>query len=324
MKAMMVETLGPTEVMQYQTLPDLTAGPGEIRVRIRAVGLNFPDILMIAGKYQHKPDLPFAPGMEAAGEVLDVGDGVSGFAPGDRVIIHGKGGMYADEAVVPEAWAVPLPARWSFEEGAAFWSAYSTAYVSLVNRGRLQSGEVLLVHGAAGGVGLAAVELGSALGARVIATVGSDAKAEAVLSKGAEVAIDHRSENFRDRVMEITDGAGADVVYDPVGGEFLFQSLRAIAWGGRLLVIGFAGGTIPDVPANYALLKGCSVIGVRAGEYGRRDPAAGRRNMVHMLDLAADGKLNPHVHSVFPLERAVEALAVISGRQAIGKVVLSP
>ncbi|WP_417514360.1 NADPH:quinone oxidoreductase family protein [Minwuia sp.] len=320
----MVETLGPTEVMQYQTLPDLTAGPGEIRVRIRAVGLNFPDILMIAGKYQHKPDLPFAPGMEAAGEVLDVGDGVSGFAPGDRVIIHGKGGMYADEAVVPEAWAVPLPARWSFEEGAAFWSAYSTAYVSLVNRGRLQSGEVLLVHGAAGGVGLAAVELGSALGARVIATVGSDAKAEAVLSKGAEVAIDHRSENFRDRVMEITDGAGADVVYDPVGGEFLFQSLRAIAWGGRLLVIGFAGGTIPDVPANYALLKGCSVIGVRAGEYGRRDPAAGRRNMVHMLDLAADGKLNPHVHSVFPLERAVEALAVISGRQAIGKVVLSP
>jgi NADPH2:quinone reductase len=323
MKAMIVSELGPTDVMRHMEVPDPVAGPGEIRVRIRAVGLNFPDILMIAGKYQHKPDLPFAPGMEAAGEVLDAGEGAADFAPGDRVIIHGKGGMYAEQAAVPAGWAAPLPDRWSFEEGAAFWSAYSTAYVSLVNRGRLQAGETVLVHGAAGGVGLAAVELAAALGADVIAVVGGDAKAEAVRAKGAAHVIDHRTETFRDRVMEITGGRGADVIYDPVGGDVLFQSLRSIAWGGRLLVIGFAGGTIPEVPANYALLKSCSVIGVRAGEYGRRDPEAGRRNMRHMLALADEGRLNPHVHAAMPLSEAVEALAVIARREVIGKMVLT-
>lgn len=323
MKAMIVEELGPPEVMQMQTLPDPVPGPGEVHVRIRAVGLNFPDILMIAGKYQHKPPLPFAPGMEAAGEVIGVGDGVTRFRPGDRVIVGSKGGLYADQAVVPEASVLPLPDKWSFEEGAAFKSAYMTAYVSLVERGRLQPGETVLIHGAAGGVGLAAVELAAALGANVIATVGSEAKAEAVLARGANHAIDHRKENFRDRVMEITDGRGAEAIYDPVGGDFLFQSLRAIAWGGRLLVIGFAGGTIPDVPANYALLKSCRVIGVRAGEYVRKDPAAGERIFSHMADLASQGLLTPFVYDVFPLEKAVEALAVISARQVIGKVVLS-
>ncbi|WP_416900252.1 MAG: NADPH:quinone oxidoreductase family protein [Minwuia sp.] len=323
MKAMMVDELGPPEIMQFKEMPDPVAGPGEIRVRIRAVGLNFPDILMIAGKYQHKPDLPFAPGMEAAGEVLDVGDGVTDYAPGQRVIIHGKGGMYAEQAVVPEAWAVPLPESWSFEEGAAFWSAYLTAYVGLVSRGRMQAGETALIHGAAGGVGLAAVELAHALGARVIAVAGGKAKCDAVLAKGADFAIDHRTESFRDRVMEITDGAGADVIYDPVGGDVVFQSLRSIAWGGRLLIIGFAGGTIPEVPANYALLKSCKVIGVRAGEYGRRDPAAGRQVMRHMLELADSGKLQPHVHAVMPLQRAVDALAEISSRRVVGKMVLA-
>lgn len=323
MKAMIVEQLGPPEIMQMQTLPDPEPGPGEVHLRIRAVGLNFPDILMIAGKYQHKPPLPFAPGMEAAGEVLAVGDGVTRFRAGDRVIVGSKGGLYAEQTVVPEQAVLPLPGKWSFEEGAAFKSAYMTAYVSLVERGRLQAGETVLIHGAAGGVGLAAVELAHALGANVIATVGSDAKRDAVLAKGANHAIDHRTENFRDRVMEITGGRGAEVIYDPVGGDFLFQSLRAIAWGGRLLVIGFAGGTIPTVPANYALLKSCKVIGVRAGEYVRMDPAAGDRIFAHMSDLAGEGRLNPSVFKTFPLEEAVAALAVVSARQVIGKVVLT-
>lgn len=323
MKAMMVEKLGTPDVMQMQTLPDPEPGPGEVHVRIRAVGLNFPDILMIAGKYQHKPPLPFSPGMEACGEVLSIGEGVTRFGPGDRVIVGSKGGLFAEQAVVPQAAVLPLPARWSFEEGAAFKSAYMTAYVSLVERGRMQAGETVLVHGAGGGVGLAAVELASALGAKVIATVGSDAKRDAVLARGANHAIDHRTENFRDRVMEITGGKGAEVIYDPVGGDFLFQSLRAIAWGGRLLVIGFAGGTIPEVPANYALLKSCKVIGVRAGEYVRMDPDAGERIFGHMAEMAAEGKLNPCVYKAFPLSEAVAALAVISARQVIGKVVLT-
>ena len=266
--------------------------------------------------------LPFIPGMEAAGKVLEVGSDVTGFSVGDRGIIHSKGGMFAEEATLPAAWAVHLPEPWSYAEGAAFWSAYCTAWVSLVERGGLQAGETLLVHGAAGGVGLAAVELGAALGAEVIAVVGSDAKAEAVRAKGAAHVIDHRTETFRDRVLEITGGKGAEVIYDPVGGDVLFQSLRCIAWGGRLLVIGFASGTIPDVPANYALLKSCSLIGVRAGEYARRDPAAAKRMIAAMLAMAADGKLRPSVHQTMPLTDAVAALEVIASRGVIGKMVL--
>lgn len=322
MKALVVNELGTPEIMRQEDWPSVTPGPDDIRVAIRGVGLNFPDILMIAGKYQHKPPLPFIPGMEAAGEVLEVGSAVTGFAVGDRVVIHSKGGMFAEETTLPAAWAVHMPEPWSFAEGAAFWSAYCTAWVSLVERGSLQAGETLLVHGAAGGVGLAAVELGVALGAEVIAVVGSDAKADAVRAKGAAHVIDHRTETFRDRVLEITGGTGVDVVYDPVGGDVLFQSLRCIAWGGRLLVIGFASGTIPDVPANYALLKSCSLIGVRAGEYARRDPAAAQRMIAAMLDMARDGKLRPSVHQTMPLADAVAALEVISSRGVIGKMVL--
>lgn len=323
MKAMVVDELGPPENMNLRDMPAAKAGPGEIRVRIRSAGLNFPDILMIAGKYQHKAEPPFTPGMEAAGDVIETGEGVEGFAPGDRVIVHAKTGMFAEEVAAPADSALPLPDGWDYAQGAAFWSAYLTAYVGLVCRGGLKAGEWVLVHGAAGGVGLAAVELAHALGARVIAVVGGDAKAEAVRAQGAEFVIDHRSENFRDRVLEITGGDGADVVYDPVGGDGLFQSMRCIAWGGRLLVIGFAGGTIPDVPANYALLKSCSVIGVRAGEYGRRDPEAGRRNMAALLDLARAGRINPHVHARLPLANAAEALGLLSGREVIGKAVLT-
>ena len=323
MRALVVNELGTPDIMRMEEKPSVPPGPEEIRVRIRAAGLNFPDILMIAGKYQHKPPLPFTPGMEGAGEVLEVGSDVTQFSPGDRVVIHAKNGMYAQETTLPAAWAIKLPQAWTFAEGAAFWSAYCTAWVALVERGGLQAGETLLVHGAAGGVGLAAVELGVALGAEVIAVVGNDEKAAAVAEKGAAHVIDHRHETFRDRVLEITDGQGVDVVYDPVGGDVLFQSMRCIAWGGRLLVIGFASGTIPDVPANYALLKSCSLIGVRAGEYARRDPAASARMIKAMLALAAEGKLRPTVHQTMPLTEAVAALDVISSRGVIGKMILT-
>jgi len=323
MRALVVNELGTPDIMRLEERPSVAPGPDDIRVRIRAVGLNFPDILMIAGKYQHKPPLPFTPGMEGAGEVLEVGANVTQFSPGDRVVIHARNGMYAEETTLPAAWAIQLPEVWSFAEGAAFWSAYCTAWVGLVERGWLQAGETLLVHGAAGGVGLAAVELGAALGAEVFAVVGSDAKAEAVRAKGATHVIDHRHETFRDRVLAATDGKGVDVVYDPVGGDGLFQSMRCIAWGGRLLIIGFAGGTIPDVPANYALLKSCSLIGVRAGEYARRDPAASQRMIAAMLKLAAEGKLRPHVHQTMPLTDAGAALEVISSRGVIGKMILT-
>lgn len=322
MKALVVEELGAPEIMRLREFEPRAPGEGEIRVGVRAAGLNFPDILMIAGRYQHKPPLPFVPGMEGAGEVLEVGPGVEGFRPGERVIVHARSGLYATEATLPAEWAVPLPADWSFAEGAAFWSAYATAFVSLVHRGRLTAGETLLVHGAAGGVGLAAVEFGHALGARVIAVVGGEEKAAAVRAKGADYVIDHRRESFRDRVLELTDGIGADVVYDPVGGEVLFQSLRCIAWGGRLLVVGFASGTIPDVPANYALLKSCSVIGVRAGEFSRRNRAKGREMIERLLALAAEGRIHPAVYRTLPLADAAKALALISDRQVIGKVVL--
>lgn len=322
MEALVVHELGTPDIMRMERLDPKQPGPGQVRVRLHAAGLNFPDILMIAGKYQHKPPLPFTPGMEGAGEVIGVGAGVTDFAPGDRVIVHAKGGMYATEVVVPVDWAIPLPAAWDYAEGAAFWSAYCTAWVSLVERGWLKAGETVLVHGAAGGVGLAAVDLAHALGATVIAVVGGPEKAAAVRAKGADHVIDHRTENFRDRVMEITGGNGADVIYDPVGGDVLFQSLRAIAWGGRFLVIGFASGTIPDVPANYALLKSCSVIGVRAGEYARRDPERAKVMIRELLALAEAGRISPQVHSRFPLADAVEALGVISARQVIGKVVL--
>lgn len=322
MEALIVHELGTPDIMRMERLEPSPLKPDQIRVRLHAAGLNFPDILMIAGKYQHKPPLPFTPGMEGAGVVIEAGAAVTAFGVSDRVVVHAKGGMYATEVVVPAAWAIGLPDNWDYATGAAFWSAYSTAWVALVERGWTRPGETVLVHGAAGGVGLAAVDLAHAIGARVIAVVGGPDKAAAVRARGADHVIDHRQENFRDRVMEITGGQGADVIYDPVGGDVLFQSLRSIAWGGRLLVIGFAGGTIPDVPANYALLKSCSVIGVRAGEFARREPERGAAMIGKLLALAAEGRISPTVFARFPLARAVEALGVISARQVIGKVVL--
>ncbi len=309
--------------MTVEDIPSKPLAAGQVRVRIRAAGVNFPDILMVAGTYQLKPPLPFTPGLEAAGEVVEAGGGVAGLATGDRVIIHQRHGCYADEAVVESPQVLPLPQGFDFVEGAAFLVGSHTAYHALVQRAHLAPGETLLVHGAAGGAGLAAVEMGKLLGATVIATASSDAKLAAAKSRGADHGINYEVEAFDDAVKRLTAGAGADVIYDPVGGAVFERSLHCIAWGGRLLTIGFASGILPSAPANLILFKGCSVIGVRAGEAGRRNPALRRAALEALLALAGSGKLKPHISRVLPLERFAEAMRLLSDRKAIGRVVLT-
>ena len=296
-----------------------TPGPGEVRVRLRAASVNFPDILMVQGKYQHKPDLPFTPGMEGAGDVVAVGDGVAGFKPGDKVIVS-RLGCFADEIVVPAQMVYLLPAPFDYAQGAGFPAAYLTAYVALVRRGQLQRDETLLVHGAAGGVGLAAVDVGKLLGARVIATASSAEKRAFLASYGADRVLP--PSGFREAVKELTGGRGADVIYDPVGGDVFDESVRCIAFDGRLLVVGFTSGRIPSVSANMPLIKGFSVVGVRAGEYGRQFPEKGRENIRAIHAFASEGKLRPHVCAEFPLSETRAAMAMLQERRAIGKVVV--
>lgn len=296
-------------------------GRGEVKVRLRAASVNFPDILMVQGKYQLKPELPFSPGMEGAGDVVDVGEGVARTKVGDKVVFGSRFGCYAEEIVVPEAAVRALPQGFDYAKGAAYPAAYLTAYVGLVRRGTLQAGETLLVHGAAGGVGLAAVDLGKLLGATVIATASSDEKRAFLKTYGADHVLP--SSGFRDAVKDLTQGRGADVIYDPVGGDVFDESVRCIAFDGRLLVIGFTSGRIPTVSVNMPLIKGFSVVGVRAGEYGRQFPAKGVENIRTIDAWAAEGKIRPHVCAELPLERALEAMAMLQNRKVIGKVVLT-
>ena len=293
------------------------------RSRLKAVAIGFPDLLMTRGGYQFKPDLPFTPGHEGAGVVEAIGQNVEGLSIGDTVIVSAPTGLLAEVANVTAELVRPLPKALSFEEGAGLMSAYMTAYVALVRRGYLEAGESLLVHGAAGGVGLAAVELGKLLGARVIAAASTEEKRALALNKGADFVIDS-APGFKDEVKALTGGLGADVIYDPVGGDVFDESLRCIAWGGRLLVIGFASGRISQVPANYPLIKGFSVVGVRAGEYGRRDPEKGAENIAQILSMAGAGKLKPYIGARFPLSRAKEALELMAGRGALGRIVVVP
>jgi NADPH:quinone reductase len=323
-RAVLCRTLGPPEDLVLAEVPRRALAPGEARVAIAASGINFPDTLTILGKYQHKPPLPFIPGVESAGTVVAVAADAGPWRMGDRVITRQRTGGYAEEIVLPANALVPLPEGFDFAEGASFFVASLTAYHALVERARLQAGETLLVHGAAGGVGLAAVELGKLLGARVIATASSAAKLAVARDRGADDLIDYASEDFVAVVRRITDDRGADVVFDPVGGNVLTQSLRAVAWGGRVLVVGFASGAIPELAANRILLKGCSVIGVRAGEAGRQDPARARAALAALLDYAAGGHLRPHVSYRLPLADFARGMRLLMERQAIGRVVLIP
>lgn len=314
---------GPKALRLEDMSPAGPMGSREVRVRVHGAGLNFPDLLMAAGRYQFKPSLPFVPGREAAGVVTEVGAEVQRHRPGDRVLLNLTHGAFAEEIVAAEASLRPLPDPFSFSEGACFHVATATAANALLQRGAVKPGEVLLVHGAGGGVGLAAVEIGKLLGATVIAVAGGPQKLAVAASRGADHVIDHHREDIREAVREITHGRGADVVLDPVGGDVFDASLRCTAFGGRILVVGFAGGRIQQIPGNQPLLKCVSIIGVQALTHAERDPAIGAEYEAWMYGHAAQGRLRPHISHALPLARFAEAFDIIAARRAIGRVVLT-
>jgi NADPH2:quinone reductase len=295
-----------------------------VLVKVRAASVNFPDLLMTRGEYQHKPPLPFIPGLEMSGEIEALGDGVERWKLGDAVVGGARIGGFSDYAVTHAMGLRPKPARLSFAEASAYGTAYLTAYVSLVRRAAIEPGEWLLVHGAAGGVGLAAVDLGKLMGARVIAASASNDKLGVIEAEYAPDAVVNVTGGFRDFVKQTTGGHGADVIYDPVGGDVFDESVRCIAFNGRLLVIGFTSGRIPSVSVNMPLIKGFSVMGVRAGEYGRQFPEKGRENAKAVWDLANEGKIKPRVHAELPLAAWREAFDLLSQRKVIGKAVIRP
>ncbi len=325
MRALMVEELLPEfgGCRLAEGLDPPTPGPDDVQVKIHAAALGFPDLLMTHGGYQHKPELPFTPGTEMAGEVTALGQNVTEFKIGDPVVGGSLGGGLAEMGVFPTAGLRAIPKSMDFATAAATGSAYLTAYVSLVCRGHVQPGEWVLVHGAAGGVGLAAVDLAKHLGARVIAVASTAEKRHAIETHYAPDVVLDPAGGFRKAVKEIT-GGGADVIYDPVGGDIFDESVRCVAWGGRLLVVGFASGRIPTVSVNMTLIKGFSVVGVRAGEYGRRDADAGRENLQAVWDLAASGAIKPYVHAELPLSQWRTAFAMMEERALVGRVILNP
>ena len=319
-KAVVCRELGPPESLRLETFASAPLNAGEVRVAVRAAGINFPDILMAAGEYQLKPPLPFTPGVEAAGDVVEVND-AKGVAIGDKVIVKMRHGAYCDEAVATPAQLVKLPSTFDYAEGATFLAGHGTAYHALIDRGQVLPGEVLLVHGAGGGVGLAAVEMGKMLGATVIAAASSEEKLVIAKARGADHLVLYAREPFRDAVKRITDGRGADVVFDPVGGEVFENSMRCIAWGARLLIIGFTGG-IGLAKTNLLMIKGASVIGVRAGEAVRKNPALGEVRIKALLEWAEAGKIRPSISHRLPLEDYARAMRLLIDRKAIGRVAL--
>lgn len=322
MKALVVHALSPDLTgVELTDLPQPERKAGQVLIKVRAASLNFPDLLMTKGGYQFKPELPFVSGLEFAGEVVEA-DGT--FQPGDRVFGGNKTGAFAEYAVVGESALQRVPEGMSFPTAAALGAAYSTAWTGLVELGGLKPGQWVLVHGASGGVGLAACDLAKAMGARVIAASGSPGKLEALEAACRPDALLLAEGKFREAVAEITGGALCDLVFDPVGGDVFDESTRCVAFGGKLLVVGFAGGRIADISTNIPLIKGFSVVGVRAGEYARRFPERGQAIRAAMLALAAEGKLNPHIDRVLPLERWREAFAAMERREIVGKVVLTP
>jgi NADPH2:quinone reductase len=325
MRALIVDSLAPDYAgVSLRDIPVPTPGPGEVLVRVKAAGVNFPDLLMTRGEYQMKPPLPFGLGMELSGDVEAVGPDVQGLAVGNAVVGGAKLGGFAEYALLPAAALRRKPASLSYAQAAGYGAAYLTAYVAFVRRANLQPGEWVLVHGAAGGVGLAAVDLARSMGARVIATSASDEKLAVLEREYAPDAVLNVTRGFREQVKAITGGRGADVIYDPVGGDVFDESVRCIAFDGRLLVIGFTSGRIPEVSVNMPLIKGFSVVGVRAGEYGRQFPERGRENQQAIWALAEAGKVTPRVHAEVPLTNWREAFDLLAGRQVIGKAVIRP
>lgn len=324
MKALVVSSLSPDlSGVALKDLPIPERRPGEVLVQVRAASLNFPDLLMTRGEYQFKPEVPFTSGLEFSGEVIEA-DPDSGFAPGDKVYGGNKTGAFAEYAVVPARALSPMPHGIGFPAAAALGAAYGTAYTGLVEIGGLKAGQRVLIHGASGGVGLAAVELAKRLGAHVIATTGSPDKVERLRQASDADAVILTEGRFREKVAELTEGRLCDLVYDPVGGDVFDESTRCVAFGGKLLIIGFAGGRIAEISTNIPLIKGFSVVGVRAGEYARRFPDRGRAIREAVATLAADGRLNPHIDRTLPLERWREAYDAMARREIVGKIVLEP
>lgn len=323
--ALMVERPTPDfSGVALRSLPVEPPGPQQVLIRVRAAALNYPDVLLTQGNYQFRPPLPFVPGLEASGEVIAVGEGVVTVRPGDAVVAQTRqGGALGQMMIVQASEVRPKPANLDWDEASAYSAAGMTAFVSLVHRGQLEAGETLLVHGASGGTGLAAVQMGRHLGARVIATGRSLEKLEAARAAGAHELL-QVSADLRDDILRMTGDKGADVVFDPIGGDVFDASLRSLSWGGRLLVVGFLGGRIADLKSNYVLIKNISIIGIRAGEFIRRDPVKGAEVMRQVDALAAQGVLKPHISARFPLDQAVKALEVLASGNATGKIVVTP
>jgi NADPH2:quinone reductase len=322
MKGVVCEAFGGPEVLALRELPDPPPpGPGEMQVRIRARGVQYVDVLMLAGKYQFRPDPPFVPGNEGAGEVVAVGAGVDRFRPGDRVMSRQRLGAFAEIVNCKAEDCDEVPAALSLEQAAVFRGAYQTAYHALLQRGRLQKGERVLIHGAAGGIGLPAIQIAKLYGAEVIATASTEEKRAVCLAEGADYAIPYAG-GFRESVMELTRGRGVDIVYDPVNGPTFEESLRCLAWGGRILILGFLGGAPAAARSNYLLIKGIEAVGVRIGGLMEAHPEIAAANWRTLLDLAAAGELKPRIWREFPLARAADAVQALIDRAVIGKTVL--
>lgn len=323
MRQVVCKEFGPIESLVVEDVDLPPPGPGQVRVRVEAAGVNFPDTLMVQGKYQAKPGRPFVPGTELAGIIEAVGEGVTGLEPGMPVIGMVGLGAFAEVANTKASRLLPRPASMPAVMAAGFSMTYGTSMHALRQRANLQPGETLLVLGASGGVGLAAVEIGKAMGATVIAAASSDEKLRVAKDAGADHLVNYSTESLKDRVKELTGGKGVDVVYDPVGGDLLEEAVRATAWEGRVLVVGFASGTIPKVPANLLLLKGSAMVGVFFGTFRDRDPEANRRNFAELFQWYEEGKLRPLVSQTMDLSEVVKAFNVLTSRSAIGKIVLT-
>ena len=323
MKALVCRSFGPVENVKLEDVERPTLTPASLRIEVHHAGLNFPDVLIVQGKYQLKPEFPFSPGAEVSGVVTEVGEKTSGFAPGDRVMALCTTGGFAEEVVVHYGSAFHMPEGMTFASAAALPLTYGTTYHALADRAILRAGETLLVTGAGGGVGISAVQLGKAMGARVIAAAGSAAKLDAAREAGADETIDYTNEKLADRVKALTNQQGVDVVYDAVGGDVFDAALRSIAWGGRLLIVGFAAGRIPEIPANRLLLKSASAVGVYWGAFAARDPAANRRNFEALFALYADGKIMPKIGATYALADAGTAIGDLENRGVVGKAVIT-
>jgi len=324
MKAIVCKEWGPPETLVIEDLPSQNPGPGEVKIRIRAAGVNFPDFLIIQKKYQVQPPLPFTPGNEVAGEVMVVGEGVKHVKPGDRVSAFSSLGGFAEEIIVPAAAAQLIPASISFEVAAAFSLTYGTSMHAIKDRAMLQPGETMLILGAAGGVGIAAIEIGKVLGARVIAAASSDERLAACKAHGADQVINYEEEDLRAAIKLVNNDKPVDVVYDAVGGKFAEPAVRSLAWKGRYLIVGFASGEIPSIPLNLLLLKGSSLVGVFWGDFARREPEKNAANIQELAKWLKEGKLNPLVSHTYKLEDTAQALKDLSNRKVKGKAVILP